>query len=901
MKTKRILSLLLAFMTVLGIAVSAAPASEASPYKDVKTTRWSYADIMYVTENGLMNGTSADKFAPAETMTRAMVVTVLYRLQGEPKIQFSTKFSDVKANKWYSDAVTWAAEKDVVNGVGDGKFAPMETITREQLAAIIQRYAPMEHIITEERADITGYADYKRVHDYARESMAWANAVGLITGKTESTLAPREGATREQFAAILRRFKEYDSYKYELVYNAPKPIGTYTEKPYELVTDADIYVAADGKDTNAGTLAAPIATFARAKEMVRELKATKTEGEIKVAFKAGTYAAPEGLAFTEEDSGSEACPITYCAYGDGEVSFTGGAVIPVDAFETLSDADKELFADTYEDSIKKVDLTRYGVDASRLNMSASVFSGSTRLDIARWPNKLASGNDDFTRLYFSVAEDESHINLMPPLVNRLKKYHNIENMYMFGYYRYDWSASDGKVIKFEPDTGKIYPTVNHYGIFNKQEADPSNRCPYFYFYNIPDELDRADEYFIDMEKGILYVMDPAEDFTICITGDMMNMNGVDYISFIGLGFSYGTGNFMIANDANHITFDRIKLSNLREKGIMITGDNNRVINSEFRDVGARNVEMISGDRETLTYGNSVIENCLFDRFGSVTKTGQPAIYVWGCGIRIAHNEISNSSNIGIMYSEYIWASNYITIEYNYLHNVVTQTSDSGAIYGGRNLSGHGTVIRYNLITNVGNRAEGHNALGIYLDDQMSGQEIYGNIFYNMANHSVFVNGGRENKIHDNIMIATTDHEKTEILIGQNHFDNHPSGTEEHVMIMELVPFRNELWASRFPNLAKMVYDMNDMTPYFEDPYCVLNPALNEVYDNVIIATERRIEGGSLLEEYYERAVRFATRLEESKVISTSENPYFVDPTHGDYSLREDADFIDIPYEKIGRY
>ena len=95
--------------------------------------------------------------------------------------------------------------------------------------------------------------------------------------------------------------------------------------------------------------------------------------------------------------------------------------------------------------------------------------------------------------------------------------------------------------------------------------------------------------------------------------------------------------------------------------------------------------------------------------------------------------------------------------------------------------------------------------------------------------------------------------------------------------------------------------MNDMTPYFEDPYCVLNPALNEVYDNVIIATERRIEGGSLLEEYYERAVRFATRLEESKVISTSENPYFVDPTHGDYSLREDADFIDIPYEKIGRY
>ena len=112
------------------------------------------------------------------------------------------------------------------------------------------RYAPMEYIITEERADITDYADYKRVHDYAKDALSWANAIGLITGKTADTLAPREGATREQFAKILRCFKEYDSYKYELVYNTPKPLSTYTEPDYPLVTDADIYVAVDGNDAN---------------------------------------------------------------------------------------------------------------------------------------------------------------------------------------------------------------------------------------------------------------------------------------------------------------------------------------------------------------------------------------------------------------------------------------------------------------------------------------------------------------------------------------------------------------------------------------------------------------------------------------------------------------------------
>ena len=217
---RRLLSLTLALLMLTSILFIGTGAAEVSPYSDVKPKRWSYADIMYVSERGLMNGTTATKFAPAETMTRAMVVTVFYRLEGEPSVKYQPTFKDVKEGKWFTNAILGAAENKIVNGTGEGKYEPMANVTREQLATIIKRYADFKLVITNDTADITGYADYKRVHDYAREALAWANAVGLITGKTETTLAPREGATREQFAAILRRYTEND-FEYILKYNTP--------------------------------------------------------------------------------------------------------------------------------------------------------------------------------------------------------------------------------------------------------------------------------------------------------------------------------------------------------------------------------------------------------------------------------------------------------------------------------------------------------------------------------------------------------------------------------------------------------------------------------------------------------------------------------------------------------
>ncbi|MBR6290903.1 MAG: hypothetical protein IKR53_05615, partial [Clostridia bacterium] len=205
--------------------------------------------------------------------------------------------------------------------------------------------------------------------------------------------------------------------------------------------------------------------------------------------------------------------------------------------------------------------------------------------------------------------------------------------------------------------------------------------------------------------------------------------------------------------------------------------------------------------------------------------------------------------------------------------------------------------------------EGHRPVGIYLDDAMSGQKVYGNIIYETGNNSLFISGGRENKIHDNIIISTEEENKWEILFGQLHYDHlaeisdnftKPITEDEVFMILELVPFRNELWASRFPLLARVKYDLENMAPYVDDPDCVINPSYDEIYGNVIIVPQCRIdEGGS--ERIDDRVRTFASRLEESRHVPLTENPFFVDPTAGDYRLRDDADFIPIPVEQIGRY
>ncbi len=181
-------------------------AADGETYNDVSAEAWYYDEVTYVSERGLMNGTGDGNFSPDSAATRASVVTILYRLAGEPGPGGGGSFDDVANGMWYTDAITWAHDNGIVTGYSGSAFMPDGEITREQLATILYRYADRyAGMDVSAGADLSGYTDCGQIHDYAVDAMSWANAMGLITGTGNSTLSPRDTCTRAQLAAVLSR------------------------------------------------------------------------------------------------------------------------------------------------------------------------------------------------------------------------------------------------------------------------------------------------------------------------------------------------------------------------------------------------------------------------------------------------------------------------------------------------------------------------------------------------------------------------------------------------------------------------------------------------------------------------------------------------------------------------
>ncbi|MBQ6431311.1 MAG: S-layer homology domain-containing protein [Oscillospiraceae bacterium] len=190
------------------------PKSAPLPFKDVKTTDWFYKDVEFVYNNKMMNGVGNDLFDPNGTCTRAMVVTVLFRLLGEPGGVVPCPFTDVPDDEWYSQAVRWAAHVKVVNGMTATTFEPNTPVTREQLAAILYRFADSLGRDVSEGVMLAGFTDNAKISDWAQTPLSWAFAKGIITGVDEANgkfLYPQDNASRCQIAAILHRF--YEAYK----------------------------------------------------------------------------------------------------------------------------------------------------------------------------------------------------------------------------------------------------------------------------------------------------------------------------------------------------------------------------------------------------------------------------------------------------------------------------------------------------------------------------------------------------------------------------------------------------------------------------------------------------------------------------------------------------------------
>lgn len=262
MKKQRILSALLALCIVFSL-VPTALAEKADDFTDVSRSDWYYQFVDYVTSKGYFNGTSETTFAPADNMTRAMFVTVLFRFDGAKGDRSQSAFTDVAPGEWYTDAINWAAANRIVDGVGDGKFAPNDPITRAQMCTMIERYLALYKkawkVTLPETGSVSVMVDENAIPAYALAAVKQCQRHGLVNGFEDGTFRPNELSTRAQVAAVI--------YRMSYLVQGAKPDNTPSVNPGGTVNPpvnppVTAYTYALYFDANGGTLigASPVST-----------------------------------------------------------------------------------------------------------------------------------------------------------------------------------------------------------------------------------------------------------------------------------------------------------------------------------------------------------------------------------------------------------------------------------------------------------------------------------------------------------------------------------------------------------------------------------------------------------------------------------------------------------------
>ncbi|MBR3424268.1 MAG: right-handed parallel beta-helix repeat-containing protein, partial [Clostridia bacterium] len=708
-------------------------------------------------------------------------------------------------------------------------------------------------------------------------------------GTDGNRLLPGGFATREQFAAIIER---YDG-TFTLVYNEPILRSGYTEKEYPLVDNADVYVAPDGDDGAKGDLDHPIATFARAIEMARERKQTVTDRSVVVAFRAGEYPT-DSVVMDSSDSGSDEYPIVYCAYGDGDAIITGGKFITEERFSALDDADKALFDPAAVDMIKKTDVSDIMPDYTTKDV---IFREDGALTVARYPNKFDDGTDRlFPQAAYPVSDTEVRVQ-NPILLRRIEKYHTLEGLQLYGYLTTGW-------FKDTLNTDGYTPDVNGEGL-DFRIPDPTEarmgwlrygEFPAQYYgntaiQNMSEDLDAPGEYWVDPSSDTLYVYDPHGTYSVPVVNKGLIIDRCRNVVFRGLTFKAYKENILTASGVSGITFDLCSFSVCSSTLAMTVSSasdsdfNTSFTRCDFRVFagralsvgGASGWETMFSRRDNFLFENNRVSDT------NLTVEWNAAVTVGGNETVVSHNEFENCSYMALTYS----GCNAL-IEHNVFKNVCYNSQDCGAIYTGTGPAQWNNVIRYNVFYPISGEA-----YGIYLDDNAPGADIYGNLFIGA---SVVVHDGRSNNVHDNVMIGTGAVMSCGGLEEElNYYKNGGSGAKERnfyplwVNLMNLLdekPGLKKEYFDRYPELSLLTVDLERVN----DVNFVLCPR-NYIKNNLFVT----IHPESVNDE------RDYNVVEGNEGVTYGENPIFVNPTLGDYRIREGVDFPDIRFESAGRY
>lgn len=519
----------------------------------------------------------------------------------------------------------------------------------------------------------------------------------------------------------------------------------------------EFHVAIDGDDGNVGTRAQPFATLGRARDAVRTRK--KGDGAT-VWVHGGPYVLADPVQFTGEDSGTDGAPVVYRAGIGEEVWLSGGVPLSLGAFESVTDATTSArLAPAARRRVKQIALTakvlarispqwpdtwwNYRRSVTALT---EVFAGDQRLPMARWPDE---GYTSFGEIV-GPAEAEGESPTFRYRGDRPERWRPAvdDGLWLYGYWRRGYRAEFIKVKSLDPQTKTIELAARN-SLGALETGGASRYCAM----HVLEELDRPGEWYLERERGLLFLWPPesprSSQVVLSVNATaVLQCVGASYLEFRGLGIESSAGCGIRIEKGSDCRVVACEIRNVGTHGISVTGDRHEVLGCDIHHTGDKAIAMDSGDRYTLTRGDSLIDNCHLHHTNRIVRAGSQAVSLLGVGNRFSHNRVHDTGYIAVRF-----AGNDHIMEYNRLFRTNVESAEGGIFYTGRDWTSRGSVIRHNFVHHVQDTQEGcgSSTRFVHLDDSAPEIEIHGNVCYRIGG-GVSICGGAANNVHDNLFV-----------------------------------------------------------------------------------------------------------------------------------------------------
>ena len=660
------------------------------------------------------------------------------------------------------------------------------------------------------------------------------------------------------------------------------------------------YVAATGADSNSGTEASPFATLQRARDEIRS-QGLPTGGVI-VYLRGGSYQLTASFSLSSQDSGTSTKPVVYQAYRGEKVVIHGAEVLDPTTFVTVTDpAILNRLPQAVQDKVLVCDLAAQGItDYGQLSQAhnhtlapAELFFNERTMTLAQWPNEGFTLSGNVIRTGSTNPYVGSIFEYTDP---RIEGWAGYDDVWIGGHWNVEMYDSM-KIIAVDTvaDTIETLQPALTWSTANMK----SNRR--MFYLNVLEELDIPTEYYIDRTNGKLYfypsdIMTGAKIQLSMLNNKIVDLNNANYIQFKNLIFEAGRDKAIGTSGSSNIGIYGCTFRNLGDTSISCwLGENIEVFSSDFYEIGHGGVRTFGGDYQTLTPGNHKVENCHFYNYSRLRRTGS-----WPTRMeRVGHQSRYNLAH-GNWRGEFSYPGNDHLFEYNEINNIMKNSNDTCAIGAGFNWAGSGTHIRYNFIHNYhGVPAHSIIAVGVYVDDGLSGNNVYQNVFYDL-DMGFFSHGGRATVVDNNLMI---DCDRS-----MNFMD--PSlvtwwGSRFASLIQKLddrynldPPNVELLYESRYPHLISIQADL-DANAADPDNIEYQYPKDNVGTKNLIY------NSGS--PEIPANALTYGT-FHDNYEMADGEDAGFIDPATLNFGLEPDSPvftlipgFEGIPFDQIGLY